>query len=86
MPRRNRKVVTSVGPEEGLERRSADNAGQSGDDQGLSQIEDAEEESVEELADTGQSIEASVVEGVEDAADHPEQPVRSHENPSRRSP
>jgi len=57
-----------------------DSGGQSGDTQGLSNIADAADESVEELADTGQSYEADVVEGMEDAADHPEQPVRSHEH------
>ncbi len=57
-----------------------DSGGQSGDTQGLSNIEDAADESVEELADTGQGYEADVIEGVEDAADHPEQPVRSHEH------
>ncbi len=56
-----------------------DSAGQSGDGQGLSSIADAAPESVEELIDTGQALEADAVMGVEDAADHPEQPVRSHE-------
>ena len=54
-------------------------AGQSGDAQGLSSDEDANEESVEELAETEQALEASAVEGVEDAADHPERPVHTHE-------
>ena len=52
----------------------------SGDEQGLSSIEDAADESVQELADEGQAYEADVIDGVEDAADHPEQPVRSHES------
>lgn len=56
-----------------------DSAGQSGDPQGLSQIEDVNEESVEELMDTEQAYEASAVKGVEDAADHPERPVHAHE-------
>ncbi|HET7871397.1 MAG TPA: hypothetical protein VFL42_02725 [Terriglobales bacterium] len=56
-----------------------DSAGQSGGQQGLSQIADMNEESVEELADTDQAFEAAAVEGVEDAADHPERPVRTHE-------
>ncbi len=62
-----------------------DSGGQSGDTQGLSPIADASDESVEELADTGQSYEADAVGGVEDAADHPERPVRSHEDRSRPS-
>jgi hypothetical protein len=55
-----------------------DSAGQSGDPQRLSSIEDASNESVEELADTDQAMEAEIVEGVEDAADHPERPVHTH--------
>ncbi len=60
-----------------------DSAGQSGDLQGLSTEADANEESVEELADTEQSLEASAVEGVEDAEDHPERPVHTHEEYGR---
>jgi hypothetical protein len=60
-----------------------DSGGQSGDTQGLSEIADAADESVEELADTGQAYEAEVIEGVEDAADHPEKPVHTHEDQSR---
>jgi hypothetical protein len=55
-----------------------DSAGQSGDAQRLSTIADANEESVEELADTDQALEAAAVEGVEDAGDHPERPVHTH--------
>ena len=60
-----------------------DSAGQSGDLQELSTVEDANEESVEELADTDQAIEAAAVEGVEDAADHPERPTHTHEEYGR---
>ncbi|HZQ24061.1 MAG TPA: hypothetical protein VFA89_14820 [Terriglobales bacterium] len=60
-----------------------DSAGQSGDPQQLSGIADANDESVEELADTDQAIEASAVDGVEDAADHPERPVHTHEEYGR---
>jgi hypothetical protein len=62
---------------------ASDNAGQSGDVQGLSQIEDVEEESVEELTETDQAYEAEVVEGVEDAGDHPERPVQTREDKAR---
>lgn len=62
-----------------------DSGGQSGDSQGLSPIADEADESVEELADTGQAYEAEVVQGVEDAADHPERPVHSHQDQSRSS-
>jgi hypothetical protein len=58
-------------------------AGQSGDSQRLAREADASEESVEELADTDQALEASAVEGVEDAADHPERPVHTHEEYGR---
>ena len=57
--------------------------GQAGDSQGLSSEEDAGNESVEELADTEQGLEAATVEGVEDAADHPERPVHTHEEYGR---
>jgi hypothetical protein len=56
----------------------AESGGQSGSAQRLSTVEDANEESVEELSDTDQAYEAAVVEGVEDAADHPERPVHTH--------
>jgi len=61
----------------------SDSAGQSGDTQGLSQIADAADESVEELADSDQSYEAEAIGGVEDAADHPERPVRSRKDYAR---
>ena len=57
-----------------------DSAGQSGDPQGLSPLEDASEESVEELADTDQAMEAEAVLGSEDAAEHPERPVHTHQD------
>jgi hypothetical protein len=46
-----------------------DSAGQSGDTQGLSDVAQAGSESVEELVEEGQSFEAEVTEGVEDAPD-----------------
>jgi len=58
-----------VGPE---------SAGQSGDVQRLSITEDADNESVEEPDETDQAFEAARVEGLEDAADHPERPVHTH--------
>ena len=58
-------------------------AGEAGDTQDLSPVEDVNEESVEELAASGQALEASVVDGVEDAADHPERPVHTHEDYGR---
>jgi|SRR5208282_4439764 len=62
------------------EQANSESGGQSGDMQGLAAVGEAADESVEELAEEGQPFEAGVVEGVEDAGDHPEQPVRSHED------
>ncbi len=61
----------------------ARSAGQSGSSQDLSSVADANEESVEELADTDQAFESAAVEGVEDAADHPERPTHTHEEYGR---
>jgi hypothetical protein len=58
-------------------------AGQSGGSQGLSEVADANEESVEELADTDQAFESAAVEGIEDAADHPERPTHTHDEYGR---
>src|SRR5579863_9473770 len=65
------------------EEAASDSGGQSGDAQGLSQTADADEESVGELAERDQAYEAGAVDGLEDAADHPEMAVRSHENKGR---
>ncbi len=56
----------------------SDSAGQSGDPAGLSSTEDANEESVDELAETDQAYEANAVLGVEEAADRPEKEVHTH--------
>ncbi len=61
----------------------SDSAGQSGDAQGLSQIADSDEESVGELAETDQAYEAGTLDGLEDAANHPERSVRTRENKGR---
>jgi len=47
----------------------ADSAGQSGDTQGLSNVAEAGSESVTELLEEGQSFEAEVISGVENAPD-----------------
>jgi uncharacterized protein YbaP (TraB family) len=54
-------------------------AGQAASSLGLSNIADATEDSVEDLANTNQALEAASVEGAEDAADHPERPTHTHE-------
>jgi hypothetical protein len=46
-----------------------DSAGQSGDTQGLSDVADADSESVRELLEEGQTFEAEAVMGVENAPD-----------------
>jgi hypothetical protein len=56
-------------------------AGQSGDTQGLSRSEDVDSESVEELIEEGQSLEAEAVSGVEDALDPDQGEVRTREVP-----
>jgi hypothetical protein len=55
--------------------------GQSGDIQALPRDEDVDSESVEELSEEGQSFEAEVVSGVENAPDADQGEVRTHEVP-----
>jgi hypothetical protein len=55
--------------------------GQSGDNQGLSIVESADSESVEELIDEGQAYEAEVVSGVENAPDPDQSEVTTKEVP-----
>ena len=55
--------------------------GGSGDLQGLSSIEGADSESVEELLEEGNAFEADVVAGVEDAGNADEKEVHTHEVP-----
>ena len=55
--------------------------GQSGDLQGLSNIEGADSESVTELIEEGNAFEADAVTGVEHAGDTDEKEVRTHEVP-----
>jgi hypothetical protein len=64
MPKRTYGIVPNK--EKGTGPRSA---GQSGDTQGLSDVAEAGSESVEELVEEGQSFEAEVIGGVEDAPD-----------------
>ena len=56
-------------------------AGQSGDTQGLSDVEEAGSESVEELVEEGQSFEAEVISGVENAPDPDVDEVHTREVP-----
>ena len=59
----------------------ARSGGQSGDLQGLSNAGRANSESVNELLEEGNSFEAEVVKGVEDAGDADEGEVHTHEVP-----
>ena len=61
------------------ESQRARSGGQSGDLQGLSNREGANSESVDELLEEGNSFEADIVKGVEDAGDEGE--VHTHEVP-----
>lgn len=68
-------LTTDVGLAPSLDDASS-KAGQSGDVQGISNIAEADPESVEELLEDGQALEAEVVSGVEDARDEKEVPAR----------
>lgn len=63
-------IIAESEPERSLQ------AGQAGDLEGLSAVEDADSESVQELAEEGQSFEAGIIEGVERAENEPEQRMR----------
>jgi len=78
-PRKKGKSVGELAfsPESGESR----SGGQSGDLQGLSRLEAADSESVDELIQEGNAFEADVVAGVERADNTDEQEVRTHEVP-----
>jgi hypothetical protein len=59
--------------------------GQSGDLQGLSSLADADSESVGELLEEGQALEAEVVSGVENVPDADQGPVRARARRSKPS-
>jgi hypothetical protein len=75
---KSQSVDTVAFVPEGLGARSG---GQSGDLQGLSNLEGANSESVDELLEEGNAFEAEVVKGVEDAGDADESEVHTHEVP-----
>src|SRR5712692_8622436 len=75
---KSQTVDTVAYAPEGLAARSG---GQSGDLQGLSSIEGADSESVDELLEEGNAFEADVVKGVQDAGDADEGEVHTHEVP-----
>lgn len=55
--------------------------GQSGDIQGLSNVEGADSESVEELIEDGQAYEAGIIDGIENAPDADQGEVKTREVP-----
>ena len=75
---KSRSVDTVAFAPEGLVGRSGE---QSGDLQGLSNVQRADSESVDELLEEGNAFEADVVKGVQDAEDADEGEVRTHEVP-----
>ena len=79
----NQSVDTVALALEELEVRSGE---QSGDLQGLSNVECADSESVDELLEEGNAFEAEVVKGVEDAEDADGVEVRTHEVPQNDVP
>ncbi len=76
--RKSLSVDTEAFALEGAVARSGD---QSGDLQGLSNVQGADSESVDELLEEGNTFEAEAVKGVEDAEDADEAEVRTHEVP-----
>jgi hypothetical protein len=77
-PGRNQNLDADAFRTQGIRSRSA---GQSGDLQGLSNVESADSESVDELIEEGNAFEADVVAGVEDARDADAKEVHTHEVP-----
>jgi hypothetical protein len=75
---KSQSVKTVPFAPEGLRARSGE---QSGDLQGLSNVQGADSESVNELLEQGNSFEAEVVKGVEDAGEADKREVRTHEVP-----
>lgn len=79
--RTGRKKNQDVGGAFSRERLKASSGRQSGDLQGLSAVEGADSESVDELLEEGNAFEADAVKGVEDAGRGDPKPVRTHEVP-----
>lgn len=75
VPPKSQSVETVAFAPEG----SAARSGQSGDLQGLSNVQGADSESVDELLEEGNAFEADVVTGVEEAGGADEREVRTHE-------
>jgi hypothetical protein len=76
------REVSEISVPEDRDLQSA-SGGQSGDLQGLSSLADVDSESVGELVEEGQALEAEVVSGVENVPDADDGPVRAR---ARRTP
>ncbi|MGH9732497.1 MAG: hypothetical protein ACRD4A_12435 [Candidatus Acidiferrales bacterium] len=72
-------AVMSVGPGSGT-------AGQSGDIQGLTDVETADSESVRELVEDGQDYEAGIIDGIENAPDADQGEIKTREVPEDEIP
>jgi uncharacterized protein YbjQ (UPF0145 family) len=84
MAQKSKRPVIEASLEDTVEQQGLgpDAAGQSGDLQGLSEIADADSESVEQLIEEGQALEADAVAGVEDAPDADVSEVRVRQRPA----
>lgn len=72
-------AVVSLGPGSG-------SAGQSGDIQGLTDVETADSESVRELVEDGQDYEAGIIDGIENAPDADQGEIKTREVPEDEIP
>ena len=61
-----------------------DSGGQSGDTQALPRPPTRPRRPSKSLPTRGRATRAGILEGIEDAADHPEKPVPNHDGPERR--
>jgi hypothetical protein len=77
--RRRSDAAVSLEPPPHARGMGAESGGQSGETEGLSRAEEADFESVEELAEEGQAFEAGVIEGIENARDLDEGEVETRE-------
>jgi hypothetical protein len=78
---RNRKALIADAQGPPRRRQVSISGRQSGDLQGLSQAEQADSESVDELVEEGNILEAGAVAGVEEADNEDEREVHTHEVP-----
>lgn len=72
-------AVMSAGPGSG-------SAGQSGDIQGLTDVETADSESVRELVEDGQDYEAGIIDGIENVPDADQGEIKTREVPEDEIP